>query len=73
MKNINRVIAVSQDMNIQIEASVAQLEELIAATENIASLEPVRQQIMTAIALDQKSQEDDVPKIGDHPIIDRFE
>ncbi|WP_316799622.1 hypothetical protein [Pedobacter frigidisoli] len=60
-------------MKIQIEATTQQLNSLIQLLEPNSELADLKQQLITAIAMDNHEQMDDIPKPGDHPIIDRFE
>lgn len=60
-------------MKIQIEATVQKFNDLIRAIDSYPELNDIKQQLLTAIAMDVHEQGDEVPKEGDHPIIDRFE
>jgi hypothetical protein len=60
-------------MKIQIEATAQNFSDLIAAIESNPELIDIKQQLLTAIAMNVHDQLDEVPKEGDHPIIDRFE
>lgn len=60
-------------MKIEIETSPEKFKDLILAIEANAELADVKHQIQTALALAGHHQIDDIPKEGDHPIIDRFE
>jgi hypothetical protein len=60
-------------MKIQIEASAQHFNDLIAAIDGNATLEDIKQQLLNGISLENHNQEDEVPKIGDEPIIDRLE
>lgn len=60
-------------MKIQIEATAQNFSDLIATIDSNPELIDIKQQLLTAIAMDVHDQLDEVPKEGDHPIIDRFE
>jgi hypothetical protein len=60
-------------MKIQIEATAQKFNDLIAAIDSNPELSDIKQQVLTAIAMDVHDQVDEVPKEGDHPVIDRFE
>ena len=60
-------------MKIQIEATAQKFNELIKMIESDPDLVDIKQQILTAMAMEIHHQINQVPKEGDHPIIDRFE
>ena len=60
-------------MKIQIEASEQQFKDLLTAIHDNTELKDIQQQVVTGLSMANHDQEDDVPKVGDDPIIDRFE
>lgn len=60
-------------MKIQIEASATAINELVALIHNQPNLIEIKEQIITAIALNSHDQSQEVPREGDDPIIDRNE
>lgn len=60
-------------MKIQIEASAAAINELVALIDNQPNLVEIKDQIVTAIALNNHNQSQEVPREGDDPIIERSE
>ena len=60
-------------MKIEIEATAQKFKDLIIFIESNPDLTDLKQQILTAIEMENHDQIDEVPKEGDHPIIDRFE
>ncbi len=60
-------------MKIQIEASATAINELVALIDNQPSLVEIKDQIVTAIALNNHNQSQEVPREGDDPIIERSE
>jgi hypothetical protein len=60
-------------MKVQLEATSEQLSELIALIDSESNLIHLKEQLLNALELEHHVQDDDVPKTGDNPIIDRFE
>lgn len=60
-------------MKIQIEASATAINELVVLIDNQPNLVEIKDQIVTAIALNNHSQSQEVPREGDDPIIERSE
>jgi len=60
-------------MKIQIEASATAINELVALIDNQPNLVEIKDQIVTAIALNNHNQSQEVPREGDDPIIERSE
>ena len=60
-------------MKIQIETSAAAINELVALIDNQPNLVEIKDQIVTAIALNNHNQSQEVPREGDDPIIERSE
>lgn len=60
-------------MKVLIEATTENFNDLITAIESNLSLADVKNQLETAIAMQDHDPSKEVPKEGDHPIIDRFE
>ena len=60
-------------MKIQIEASATAINELVALIDNQLNLVEIKDQIVTAIALNNHNQSQEVPREGDDPIIERSE
>lgn len=60
-------------MKIQIEASATAINELVALIDNQHNLVEIKDQIVTAIALNNHNQSQEVPREGDDPIIERSE
>ena len=60
-------------MKIQIEGSATAINELVALIDNQPNLVEIKDQIVTAIALNNHNQSQEVPREGDDPIIERSE
>jgi len=60
-------------MKIQIEASATAINELVALIDNQPNLVEIKDQIVTAIALNNHNQSQELPREGDDPIIERSE
>lgn len=60
-------------MKIILEATFDDFGNLISAIESNTGLNDLKQQIQSAMAMQNHDQSAEVPKEGDHPVIDRFE
>jgi hypothetical protein len=60
-------------MNIQIDGSKEELDTLAAFLADDSRFNNISQQLRAALAFEEHHQEDDVPRPGDHPLVERSE